>query len=189
MHPPREWLTYRYLDPKKILVGLRNIEKSYPLDELKYEAASLRTRELRPFGEGRQAALFCYGMSAALGVPVVFSQVERQDYDIVARFVANEETHFVPVQLKEWVPSFMPNAVSLQDEINKLAKYADSSDLVVAFHLNRTTRVEIEKLALPKTIGELWFYGAKDRTQARWQLIGNILSPHSQAYEFEYPTA
>lgn len=189
LRPPREWLKYSYLDPKKILIGLRNIEQDYPLSELRYEAASLRTRELRPFGEGRQAALFCYGMGIALGVEVYFAQVERQDYDIVAHFVADNESHFVPIQLKEWVPDFLPNAGTLQDEVAKLSKYADSTDLVVAFHLNRTTRLELDHLVVPTTVAELWFFGAMDPKQKRWHLIGNLLSPQYRAYEFEYPTA
>ena len=185
--PPREWSTFQYLDPKKILLGLRDIQLNYPLNELSYQAASLRTRELRQFGEGRQAALFCYGMSIALGTDVHFAQVERQDYDIIARIIDKNEAHFVPVQLKEWVPDFLPDAKDLQSELDKLSKYADSGDLVVAFHLNRTCHIQFDSLSLPENIAELWFFGAKDQTQSHWILIGNLLSKSVRTYEFEYP--
>ena len=160
---PREWLKFRYLDAKRILVGLRNVEQTLPLHQLRPEAAALRTHELRKFGQGRQAALFCYGIGQVLGVPVSFAQVEAQDYDIVARYIANDEAHYVPVQLKEWVPETIQNARTLQAEIDKLSKYVDSTDLVVAFHLNRDGRVRINELVLPVgKIAELWFFGAME---------------------------
>ena len=185
---PREWLQYRYLDPEKILVGLREIARSFPLHELRYHARSLRTRGLRAYGEGRQAALFCHGMSKVLGTKVFFAQVEREDYDIVATYEADGEAHFVPVQLKEWTPDFLPSPVPLQAELDKLGKYADSSDLVVAFHLNRQTRVVLSELKLPRSIGELWFYGCSDPSQNHWMVIGDLLK-EPIAYEFESPEA
>ena len=189
VHVPREWLKYEYLDPEKILVGLRSISTSYSLHQLRYEARALRTRELRKFGEGRQAALFCYGMGQAIGAKVSFALVERQDFDLVARFEVGGKTNFVPVQLKEWVPAFLPSPQSLQIELDKLAKYVDSKDLVVAFHLNREASVLFSELSFPKTIGELWFFGAAENSQSRWFLIGNLLSNEALAHEFIYPEA
>ena len=111
---PREWLQYNYLDPEKILVGLRVIARTYPLHELRYHARTLRTRELRKYGVGRQAALFCYGMGQRLETKVWFSQVERQDYDIIAKYQIDGVHHFVPVQLKEWTPDVLPSPATLQ---------------------------------------------------------------------------
>ena len=101
----REWASLKYLDSEKILRGLREVATSYPLHELPYEVAALRRRDLRPYAEGRQAALFCYAMSHIAGAPVWFAQAERSDFDIVARYVRGDVTHFVPVQLKELVPA------------------------------------------------------------------------------------
>ena len=186
---PREWLKYEYLDPEKILVGLRGIANSHPLHQLRYEARSLRTHELRKLGEGRQGALFCYGMGQVIGAKVSFALVERQDFDLVARFEARGKTNYVPVQLKEWAPSFMPSPQPLQVELDKLAKYVDSKDLVVAFHLNREASVLLSELSFPQTIGELWFFGAAENSQSRWVLIGNLLTNEAVAHEFLYPEA
>ena len=149
---------------------------------------SLRTRELRPFGEGRQAALFCYGMSKRLGAPVSFAQLEDQDHDIVARFVADGEVNYVPVQLKEWVPAKLNPSATLESELGKLEKYVDSERLVVAFHLNRDATVDFSSLKIPVLrIGALYFYGATDPTQKEWWLIGNLLKDGPMAHKFTYP--
>ncbi|MBL0085146.1 MAG: hypothetical protein IPP44_00270 [Ideonella sp.] len=142
---PREWTHYEYKDARSVLVGLRDIQRTLPLDELEYKVASLRSRELRPYLEGRQAALFCYGMGQALGTEVSFAQVEREDYDIVTRRLVGDELVYTPVQLKEWVPVRVNEQSSLQHEIDKLQKYVDSGSLVVAFCLNREARVDLRQ--------------------------------------------
>lgn len=186
---PREWLSLNYLDPERLLAGLRQVEKAFPLQALRYSASALRTHELQRFGEGRQAALFCFGMSKVLGLQVMFAQAEERDFDVVARFAADDEVRYVPVQLKEWVPNKLNPEASLQREIDKLAKYADSKDLVVAFYLNRGTHVAFSELQLPVgNLAELWFFGATDPTQTRWTLWGNLLSADARPYEFLYPS-
>ena len=186
---PREWLKYKYLSPRKILLGLREAELSLPLHELHPKAATLRTRGLRQFLEGRQAALFSYGMGTILGTDVLFAQVENQDYDIICKFSTNGGTNYVPVQLKELVPDTFPNAQTLQNEINKLSKYVDSADLTVAFHLNRRAHLNFSELVVPKnTVAAIWLYGALDAKQARWHLTGNLVGTQGCTYEFEYPT-
>lgn len=185
---PRELQSLPYIDPERLLVDLRRIEQELPLQTLRYAASSLRTHELKRFGEGRQAALFCYGMSKLIGLQVQFAQAETKDFDIIARYVVNDEVSYVPVQLKEWVPSTVNPQASLQGEIDKLAKYADSRDLVVAFYLNRRAHVKFSELRLPEgRLGELWFYWAADPFQSRWMLSGNMLDANASAYEFLYP--
>jgi hypothetical protein len=187
---PREWQTLRYLDPQRLLVGLREIALKLPLDTLRYHAASLRTHDLRTFGEGRQAALFCYAMGRVIGSPVCFAQAEARDHDIIARFAANDLLNYVPVQLKEWVPDFLKPSATLQDELNKIARYVNGNDLVVAFHLNRDVSIRLSELNLPHgKVAELWFYGATDPSQATWVVMGDLLSPEAKAYEFAYPVA
>lgn len=186
---PRQWEQLHYLDPERTLVGLRNIALTHPLHELSYSAASLRTRELRKYGEGRQAALFSYGMGQALGVPIGFAQHESGDHDIVVRYFADGVLHYVPVQLKEWVPDHVNPRATLQTELDKLNKYMSAGDLTVAFHLNRETTVHLSELEMPTSgIRELWFFGAKDSEQERWWLIGNLLSQSAKPYEFSYPS-
>lgn len=186
---PRELQSLPYIDPERLLVDLRRIEQELPLQTLRYAESSLRTRELKRFGEGRQAALFCYGMSKLLGLQVKFAQAESKDFDIIARYVANDEVSYVPVQLKEWVPGSVNPQASLQREIDKLAKYADSKDLVVAFYLNRRAHVTFSELQLPEDrLGELWFFWAADSSQSRWTLSGNMLDANARSYDFLYPT-
>ena len=186
---PREWQTLNYIDPTRVLIGLGAIAQTLPLNNLGYYAASLRTRELRPYGEARQAALFCYGMSRAMNRHVDFAMVEAQDYDAVARFADNQGALvFAPVQLKEWVPGFLNPSATLQKELDKLDKYVDSEDLVVAIFMNRTTTIHLSELILPRgRIGELWLYGGADSTQTRWMFIGDLLSDNPQYFEFSYP--
>jgi hypothetical protein len=184
----REWAQLRYLDPEKLLVGLREISRTLPLDKLEYRVASLRTRKLRKYGEGRQAALFCYAMGKVVGSPVMFAQIEDRDHDIVARYVKENTLFYAPVQLKEFVPSPVNPSATLQQELDKLGKYADATDLVVAVHVNRNFSGLISELSLPKgKIGQLWLYGALEPTQQRWCAIGDLLSSQPVTYEFGYP--
>ena len=80
----REWEKLEYFDPEKILKGLRDIAINLPLDTLPYEVASLRKRDLRSYGESRQCALFCYGMSKVLNTKVSYAHFENSDYDFVS---------------------------------------------------------------------------------------------------------
>lgn len=186
----REWARLHYLDSEQILRSLRDIATTYPLHQLPYDVSSLRRRDLRVYGEGRQAALFCYAMSQVIHTPVSFAQSEASDYDIVARFVRDGVMHYVPVQLKELVPEHLNPCTELQAELDKISKYADSTDLVVAFHLNRSATFQLSELRLPvATVGSLWLYGAMWPDQSRWIIVGNLLEPNPPMLEFAYPGA
>lgn len=187
---PREWLHLQYFDPERFLVGLREIALTFPLDELHYEVASLRTRDLRKTNESRQAALFAHGMGQVLRAPIAFAISEAQDYDVVVKYATEGRINYIPVQLKEWVPNFLNPSATLQSELDKLSKYTDSKDLAVAFHINRNTTIHLSELRFPHgKIGALWFFGATDLAQEKWCLIGNLLLPGANAYEFNYPVA
>jgi hypothetical protein len=184
----REWSKLKYLDPEKVLVGLRDIALKYPLRELPKEVATLRSREMRPYGEGRQCALFCYFMGKALGVDVKVAMVERSDYDCVAYFDRNDANNFIPIQMKEYVPDNINANVSLQALIESLSKYVNSESLVVAVHINRCGTIKMPELLFPKlNIGALWFFGANGKDQTEWTLIGNVLKPNARFYELRYP--
>jgi hypothetical protein len=186
----RQWEKLKYLDSEAILRGLRKIQESNPLHELPYDVASLRRRDLRTYAEGRQAALFCYGMSQIDGTRVSFAQAEASDYDVVARYVRDDVAHFVPVQLKELVPDRVNPRADLQLELDKIAKYVDSAELVVAFHLNTTKRIEFSELRMPiGRVGELWFFGATTEDQVNWVLLGNMLRDERYAFSFRHPGA
>jgi len=183
----REWEKLEYYDPERILSCLRDIALTLPLDTLPYSEASLRKRNLRQYGESRQCALFCYGISKAFNIKISYAHYERSDYDFVAVRVDDDNLYYTPIQMKELVPENVNSKVSLEQELEKLKKYSNSKDLVVAIHLNRAGKININELTIPElNISELWFFGAADETQEKWHLIGNILR-NPQYYEFQYP--
>ena len=116
-----------------------------------------------------------------------FAFAEEQDIDFVARFERDECVHFVPLQMKELVPERVRDSASLQDELNKLGKYSSSSDLVVAFHLNRGVTVVPEQLDFGKVkVAQLWFVGYTGQGR-EWHLLGDMLSERGGASVFRYP--
>jgi len=184
----KEWSKLDYLDPEPILLGLRKIALNLPLSELPYKVSSLRTRELRHYGEGRQGALFCYLIGQVLGLKVTFAESEKSDYDCVAHFEKDSIHHFVPIQLKEFVPEKVDSRTSLQTLINSLTKYTDSKDLVVAVHINRSDTIRLSEITFPPlNIRELWFFGANDPGQVVWTIMGNLLEPNARFHEVRYP--
>jgi hypothetical protein len=189
---PNEWNKLEYLDPEAVLLGLRELQYSGVLEALPYKVAALRTHELRLYQEGRQAALFCYGMSHRVGKKVLFSMVEKQDYDFVAFYQDDDVQRFAPVQLKELVPpETVPNGPlpELQKEIDKLKKYTDSEDLVVAIHINRNITINPAELRPPQAnLGALWLFGATDSSQQTWMIMGNLLKSDPVVFNFRHPT-
>lgn len=182
----RSWSKLKYYDPKEILVRLRDVEENYPLEEIPYKVASLRTKALKSRGESRQCALFTYGMSQALGVTLGYAESEEADYDFVIYCVEDEA--YIPVQMKELVPEKINAETDLQNEIDKLKKYVDSQDLCIALYINRplrsldVTQLDTEGL----NIAELWLFGAASKDQSTWQVLGNILG-RPNVYTYNYP--
>lgn len=184
----RAWSKLKYLDPKEILIRLRDVEKNYPLEEMPYRVATLRTKSLRVRGESRQCALFCYGMSQALGVTLGYAESEEADYDFIVCCI--DETSFIPLQIKELVPEKVNKDTDIQKEINKLKKYVDSENLCVAIYINRLEKsLDVNLIDVTGlNIAELWLFGAASSDQSKWKIIGNLLdSPNT--YEFTYPNA
>ena len=90
--------------------------------------------------------------------------------------------------MKELVPFNLNRKTSLQDEINKLKKYTDSKDLIVAFHINRVVDMVLSEIVIPPlAIGGIWLFGASDLEQENWIVIGNIMKPDAKWYNFLYP--
>lgn len=184
----RQWSKLPYYDPKGLLIALDELSDQVATANLPYRLASLRTNELNRFREGRQCALFCYGMSQRLGAEVRFAILEENDTDFIGRYERPGEVHYVPLQIKELVPSEVRAAVTLQEEIDKLEKYTDSKDLVVAFHLNRAIHLDFAQLDLSRVpVMELWFFGCASPEDQEWMLFGNALSRQREASRFRYP--
>ena len=96
----------------------------------------LRTNKLKQLREGRDAAIFAYGLETqVLKVPVWFANAEQSDYDFVVRWVKEENEYFYPVQLKELPPEDLNTTESLDRIYDKLEKYSGADDLLVAMNL------------------------------------------------------
>ncbi|CAI2717399.1 hypothetical protein [Nitrospina watsonii] len=181
-----QWQQLEYHDPEFVLKRLREIEFKYQDYEIDPKIRNLRTNRLRPHREGRQAALFCYGMGILKGRKVWFAPFEASDYDFIALCEDKGTACYVPIQLKELVPeSANPNA-ELNELIGNLRKY-NSPQLTVAIYLNRTTRIKFEKLECENlNLAEIWLFGSNTPDQTSWLLYGDLLT-NPIPTEFVYP--
>lgn len=179
-----------FKDPEKVLAGLRWVEENLPIHELPDKVRNLRTRPLRQVLEMRQIALFSYGMSIAMKTRVDFALREEADFDALCSFEMQGQRVFVPVQLKELVPERLNPESTFQGELDKLCKYKDSKDLIVAYHLNRKCKFDVNKVSPPQgVVAEIWIVAAINLELTEWALIGNILSDECYTYKFTYPAA
>ena len=93
----------------------------------------LRTNSLKEGREGRDSALFAYGIrDQVLRHPVWIAKSENQDYDFVMRWIQDESDFYCPVQLKELPPEDLNPQIALEDQ-----KYSGVQDLLVAIRVNR----------------------------------------------------
>lgn len=179
-----------FKDPEKVLAWLRWVEESLPLEDIPEKIRMLRTREMHPFLELRQAALFCFGLSSAMSTPVSFAMHENSDYDVISSFERDGKRLFAAIQLKEVVPHELNPEASLQAGLDKLRKYADSKDLIVAFHLNRRCTLDLNEIRPPVgVVAEIWIVSATNEAMTEWALIGNILNDECYTYRFTHPEA
>jgi hypothetical protein len=186
----KKWETYEYHDPRKVLIKLGYVQNLVAVSDLPDKTKNLRNKNQEKYLEGRQAALFCYGIGEAfLKTQVYFALVEDSDYDCVA--LRNEKGNpvYTPIQLKELVPESLNSSMSLEEELQKLKKYVTSDDLVIALHVNRAGKLEFPKIHVPElNVAEVWLFGSKSAGQSRWFLYGDLLNnPHF--FEFSYPTS
>lgn len=184
----RRWSKLAFQEPRGFLISLAEISDQIAASDLPYSVASLRTNSLKRHREARQCALFCHGMGHLLGTEVRFAPAEESDIDFVAWFRKADEDHFVPVQVKELVPERVRPTASFQEELNKLAKYTDSHDLCVVFHINRDVRIEPAELHLTGVkVRELWLVGSAGEDGKEWMLCGDLLASDAQELRFSYP--
>lgn len=185
----RVWEKQKYHDPENVLRQIREIEQIPILQKLPEKVCSLRTNKLQLHKQGREAALFCYGLGQAISTKIHFANYEQSDYDFVACWKDQDGLVFTPVQLKEVAPDSINTKSNLQGEINKLAKYSSSKDLVVAIFLNKRCKTDFSDLTIPKlNIAELWIFGAVSLDQSKWFIYGDMLKA-PQYTEFDYPNS
>lgn len=183
----RSWLKLSFYNPKGVLIELQKQSLIVSQANVPYSVSSLRTNQLNKYRQGRQCALFCYGMSQKLGVDVRFAFAEEQDIDFVACYEINDTINLVPLQMKELVPEQVNDSALLQNEINKLSKHVDSHDLVVAFHINRNVRISPDQLDLSRVkVGQIWIMECSGN-ENEWIIVGNLLDEIASTTKFQYP--
>jgi hypothetical protein len=80
----REFSKLKYRDPRTTLIELRRMEALVAASEASPEIKNLRTRELNPLRELREACLFCYGWGQVNKLELGVAHVEKLDFDAVA---------------------------------------------------------------------------------------------------------
>lgn len=185
----KEWMRLDYCDPEPLLVKLRAFAQSDAWQSQPYKISALRTRELKPYLERRQCAIFAYLMSHVVSSRVDVAYCEAGDYDSVMRYRYQDEIRFVPVQMKELVPEFLNPQQSLQILVDALKhRYPDSSDLTVAVHVNRNTTIQCDQLNVEGLqLQGLWIFGGHSEDQVEWRVVGNLLDPAWSTRIVRYP--
>lgn len=186
----RSFSNLKYGDPKGFLTALHPLDVAVSWSSLSPRVRNLRTNSLKAAREHRDAAIFCVGMSQALGSEVRFAPGEKQDYDFVATWADPQTQHFAPVQLKELVTAELNPETALSSLLEKLTKYTDSDDLTVVIKLNRPDRFEPSQVKIPSglSLGGIWIFGAITPDQSKWGLWGDfMLGSVDQGIAFEIP--
>lgn len=187
---PREWATLEYRSARDYLVNIAPFRAALAASDTDKRIRNLRTNKLKKERELWQACLFAHGIgSSVLCSEVYLALVEDQDFDCVAQYIIGDTRYYTPVQIKEFVPEHLNPNGSLQAELEKLAKYVDSCDLVVAIYLNRQFCLELEAIRIPEIkVAELWFFGAGAPDASQFMLWGNMLKdPASFTYGYPGP--
>jgi hypothetical protein len=192
MTPPnmrlRQWMKLDYVRPDKFLEGLKDMEQLPGFQALPQKIKNLRTNALKETLERRQAALFCYGLGQITGTEFGIAHAEESDYDFVMAYHDSGNLCFSPLQMKEFVPETVNPTAELQKELDKLQKYSNSEDLVVAIHLNRRFRFDLSAYDFSNlSIKDLWFFGRAEAEGNQWVIMGNMMQPEPKARYFTAP--
>jgi hypothetical protein len=182
-----EWSKLNFADPAAVLPQLRQLQLEVSTSNLNEKTRNLRTNKLKPYREGWEAALFCYGMSKLIDATVYVVPYEASDYDAVAMWVKEETQHFAPIQIKELISHELNPNTDINKEIAKLKRYTASNDTTFVLHVNRPCRLELQAIEIPKlNIASLWLIGATTPDQSRWFVAGDMLNNPTMV-EYEYP--
>ncbi len=183
----RQWNKLQFHDPVVILKRLRELEFLVAESDLPREVKSLRRGDFKRDREGRNAALFCLGMSRAFGTDVLFAREEAADHDFVARWKRGEDDVFTPVQLKELVPEPLNPLATLTETLLSVTRYAALGHTAVAVLINRQTSLVLPEIRAPDVdCGGIWLFGAATPDQRKWYLYGDLLDD-PRLYDYEYP--
>lgn len=182
----RQFAALQYADPIECLLALREIERSPELQLFDEPVRRLRTNGLRGERESRIAYLFAAGMQARFGIRFGVAAQEGEDFDFVVRTVVEDETIYVPVQLKELAPADLNSSQTLE-ELFLGVQRRPLTDTVLLVHLNRRTQIDVSILdAARAPFQEVWFVWASSPAQSEWMLYGDVLNAPT-ATVFPYP--
>jgi len=183
-----DWSKLTFFDPEGVLRALREVEIKVATQIADSRLLNLRTHGLKSDREGRDAAIFAYGIgTAVLNEKVRIALVEHADHDFVVTWEAEGTRRFCPVQLKELVPAELNQRQSLEDVLMNLDKYVDSATTVVAIKVNRRIRLDLREIAVPDLpLSQVWLFGATKPDQSEWFLYGDLLRG-PRLYHFHYP--
>lgn len=172
----RWWSKLRYHDPELTLRRLRELQYTVARSDLVEKVRNLRRRDLKKYAELRQAALFCYGMSRRMGQTIFFAPHEQADHDAICFWAGPDGLeNYAPLQLKELPPPTKDPRAALNTLLASLEKYRSSPELQVAIYLNKTTRLELQKIVIPRVaLAGIWLFGAESVDQRNWNLIGDL---------------
>lgn len=151
----------------------------------------LRTNELKDIREGRDAAIFSYGLGkVVLDSDVLIAKSEKSDYDFVVCWSRKEGDYFYPVQLKELPPDDLNPQIVLEDIYKKVSTYNGPTTISVAIKVNRRMTLNYRPWDEEKkpNINELWLFGCTSQDQSEWFIYGNVLKQDPRFLTFKYPT-
>jgi hypothetical protein len=152
------WRSLPFYEPATILRNLRRIEQQLADVDMDERVRRLRTPGLKTYREARDAAIFVYGMGLAKELPLEYTPFEQSDYDFVARWTDATTQHYVPVQLKELVPTDLNPKLTLEALLNEISSNAPKTSTVLAIKLNRQGRTDLRQLPIPKLhYSQAWF--------------------------------
>jgi hypothetical protein len=171
------WAQFRYHKVDELMPKLRELQLALSQSSTEDKIRNLRTHKLRKYQEGWNACVFLKGIAAIHGYEAMaFALVENQDFDVVGRHIQDDAICYAPIQIKEY-KKWSDETPSLESELQKLTKYTDSLDLVIAYFLSGKGTIDFNTLKIPKLkIGSLWFFGNVTADQSEWFLYGDALS-------------
>lgn len=187
----RKWADLDFLDPAEVLAKLNDVEQQVADSDHSDQKKALRTIELKPLRECRQAALFAMGLRVFTGNPTIeFSPYEADDFDAVFRRLQPDAIEYTPVQLKEVVPDRWNPKASVNEVIQNLLRLGSSSDLVVGIHHTRPTENGCLELIIPKELklAGLFVFGCASEDRSKWFMSGDLLTDDVGGIYYEIPT-
>ncbi|MCI0440559.1 MAG: hypothetical protein L0177_15710 [Chloroflexi bacterium] len=150
----------------------------------------MRTSDLKRDREGRDAALFTFGMGLASGKRIAFARHEGEDYDFVTAWVEDGTANYTPVQLKELVPAELNPTATLEALLGSLARrYSQPTSTVLAVYLNRAARLQdLLAVRLPELgFAEVWYFCAVSPDAQRYAIFGDAKTELKELL-FDYPS-